>query len=141
VLVRRPRRRQSDRFTVAVPIAVGRLIRQRAEASGITPSAAAARLLEEATRIDVEHQHSALIEATIERILHTKLERLDDLAARSAIQAYRGHWMLRRLMVLLGDRLPTEPSQAAQERISRLNTESHRKARTWLGEDGWAEPS
>ena len=135
---RRGPTRKSDRFTVAVPIAVGRLIRQRAAAAGITPSAAAARLLEEATRIDVEHQHGALIEATIERVLHTRLGRLDDLAARSAIQAYRGHWMLRRLMVLLADRLVSEPSQAAQERISRLNTESHRKARAWLGEEVWA---
>jgi len=138
---KRPRRRQSDRFTVAVPIAVGRLIRQRAEASGISPSAAAARLLEEATRIDVEHQHGALIEATIERVLHTRLERLDDLAARSAIHAYRGRWIVARMLALLGDRMPAEPSQGAAERASRLNTESHRKARAWLGEDAWAELS
>jgi len=82
--------RKSDRFTVAVPIAVGRLIRQQAESVGITPSAAAARLLEEATRIDVEHQHAALIEAAVGRALGQRLERMEDLVARSAIHAYRG---------------------------------------------------
>ncbi len=125
--------RKSDRFTVAVPIAVGRLIRQQAESVGITPSAAAARLLEEATRIDVEHQHAALIEAAVGRALGQRLERMEDLVARSAIHAYRGRWLVAALLGLLGDRLAAEPSQAAQERASRLNTESHRKARTWLG--------
>src|SRR5689334_10258823 len=105
--MKRRRQRQSDRFTVAVPIAVGRLIRQRAEASSISPSAAAARLLEEATRIDVEHQHGALIEATIERVLHTRLDRVDDLAYRGAVQAYRSRWLLVHLLALLGDKLPT----------------------------------
>jgi hypothetical protein len=42
--------------------------------------------------------------------------------------------MLTRQMVMQADRWTADPSEAAQERISRLNTESHRKARTWLGE-------
>jgi len=126
-----------------VPIAVGRLIRQQAEASAITPSAAAAHLLEEATRMDVEHQHSALIEATIERVLHARLERVDIMAYKAARESFRSRWILARLLALLGDRMPAEPTKPAEERASRLNTESYRKASASLGqpEDAWQEPS
>jgi hypothetical protein len=100
-------------------------------------------LLEEATRIDIEHQHSALIEAAIERVLHARLERVDLMAYKAARESFRSRWLLARLLALLGDRLPGEPSKPAEERASRLNTESYRKASASLGEpeDGWAEPS
>jgi hypothetical protein len=134
---------KSDRFTVAVSIAAGRMIRQHAADAGVTPSAAAARLLEEACRMNVEHQHGALIEAAIERVLHAKLARLEDLAVRAAIQSYRGRWLTLTELALLGDHMPASASAAAAERASQLNTESYRSAQEWLTEsvNGWVEPS
>jgi hypothetical protein len=129
------RSRATEQLTAHVPREVAAEVRDLAASRGLSVSAATGALLAEALRMNVEHQHGALIEAAIDRAVGHRLGRLEDLSARSAIQAYRGHWMLRRLMVLLGDRLTTEPSEAAQERVSRLNTESHRKARTWLGQD------
>jgi Ribbon-helix-helix protein, copG family len=137
--VRRPR--SSTQITAHVPRDLAAQIHELAAARGLSVSAATAGLLAEALRMNVEHQHGALIEAAIDRAVGQRLARLEDLAARSAIHAYRGRWLLARTVALLGDRMAAQPSQGAEERASRLNTESHRKARAWLGEDGWAEPS
>jgi hypothetical protein len=77
--------RSSARYTVRVPRAVGRVIDQRAAEWGVTPSSAASRLLDEAIRINLEHQHGALIEAVIERSIAGSLERLGDLSVRAAL--------------------------------------------------------
>lgn len=135
------RPRATEQITAHVPPEVAAGIKRLAGSRGLSVSAATAALLTEALRMNVEHQHGALIEAAIDRAVGQRLARLEDLAARSAIHAYRGRWLLARMAALLGDRMPAEPSQGAEARASRLNTESHRKARAWLGEDGWAEPS
>lgn len=122
---------QSDRFTVAVPIAVGRLVRQRAVEWDVTPSAAAAKLLEEATRVDVEHQHAALVEATVERVLRAEFGRLDALTTRAALQAYQGRWLVARLLALVPGLVP-EPSELQLRRAVELNRDGHRKAVEWL---------
>jgi hypothetical protein len=82
----------------------------------------------------LEHQHLALIEATIERVLHARLERVDTMAYKAARESYRGRWLTVALVELLGVRMPANPGQAAVDRASQLNTESYRKARASLGE-------
>jgi hypothetical protein len=130
--MKRPRATEQITAHVAPEVAAG--IKELAASRGLSVSAAASALLAEALRMNVEHQHGALIEAAVERAIGHRMARLEDLAARAAIHAYRGRWMLTRQMVMQADGWKTEPSEAAQERISRLNTESHRKAREWLGE-------
>jgi hypothetical protein len=137
--VKRPR--ATAQITTHVPREIAAEVRELAASRGLSVSAATGALIAEALRINVEHQHGALIEAAIDRAVGQRLGRLEDLAARSAIHAYRGRWLLARTVALLGDRMAAQPSQGAEERASRLNTESHRKARAWLGEDEWAEPS
>jgi len=137
--VKRPR--ANEQLTTHVPREIAASVRELAAARGLSVSAATGALIAEALRINVEHQHGALIEAAIERAVGNRLARLEDLTHRASRESYRGRWLLARLLALLGDRLPAEPSQGAEERASRLNSESHRKARAWLGEDGWAEPS
>jgi hypothetical protein len=137
--VKRPR--ANEQLTTHVPREIAASVRELAAARGLSVSAATGALIAEALRIDIEHQHGALIEAAIDRAVGQRLTRLEDLAYRGAVQGYRGRWLLARLLALLGDRMPAEPSEGAEQRASRLNSESHRKARSWLGEDGWAEPS
>jgi hypothetical protein len=84
-----------------------------------------------------------LIEATIERVLQARLERVDIMAYKAARESYRSRWPTATLIELLGDGMPATPGQAAVDRASMLNTESYRKARASLGEseDGWQAPS
>ena len=138
---RRPRRpsRATVHTTVHLPPAL--LAEVDALANSGSRNAVLVALIREGLRAPIEHQHGALIEAAIDRAVGSRLARLEDLTHRASRESYRGRWLLAHLLALLGDRLPAEPSQSAEERASRLNSESHRKARTWLGEDGWAEPS
>jgi hypothetical protein len=132
-----------EQLTTHVPRQVAVEIRRIAAERGISVSRAAAALLEESLRADVEHQHSALIEATIERVLHARLERVDMMAYKAARESYRSRWLVATLIELLGDRMPALAGQGAVDRASMLNTESYRKARASLGEseDGWQAPS
>lgn len=114
---------------------VGREVGRLAKERGLSMSATVAAVVGEALLTPMEHHHGALLEAAMDRAVGQRLARLEDLASRSAIHAYRGRWILARMLALLGDRMPSEPSQVAEERASRLNTESHRKARAWLGEE------
>jgi hypothetical protein len=86
-----------------------------------------------------------LIEATIERVLQARLERVDIMAYKAARESYRSRWPTATLIELLGDGMPATPGQAAVDRASMLNTltESYHKARASLGEseDGWQAPS
>jgi L-rhamnose isomerase len=137
------RRRATEQLTAHVPREVAAEIRDIAAARGLSVSAATGALLAEALRQNVEHQHGALIEATIERVLHARLERVDIMAYKAARESYRSRWLTAALLELLGDRMPAKPGQAAIDRASLLNTESYRKARASLGEseDGWQAPS
>ena len=138
----RPQRR-GGRLVVTTHLEpeVGREVQRLAAERGLSLSATVAALVGEALLTPVEHQHGALIEAAMNRAVGQRLERLEDLTHRASRESYRSRWLVARLLALLGDRMPAEPSQGAEERASRLNSESHRKARSWLGEDGWAEPS
>src|SRR5919199_1357496 len=80
---RRPQPRV--RFTVRLPTGEVRAVQRLAAEWGISPSAAASRLVQEALRADVEHQHSALIEAAVERAVRQAFERVGDLAFRAAL--------------------------------------------------------
>jgi hypothetical protein len=137
------RRRATEQLTAHVPRGLAAEIRDIAASRGVLVSAAVGVLLAEALRINVEHQHGSLIEATIERVLHARLERVDIMAYKAARESYRSSWLTVALLELLGERMPVKPGQAALDRASQLNTESYRKARASLGEaeDGWAAPS
>lgn len=123
------RRRATEQLTAHVPREIAAEIREIAGSRGMSVSAATGALLVEALRINVEHQHGALIEATIERVLHARLERVDMMAYKAARESYRGRWLTAALLELLGDRMPAKPTQAAIDRASMLNTESFRKWR------------
>jgi hypothetical protein len=140
--VSRPKGR-NGRAVVTTHLApeIGREVERLALERGVSKSAVVAALVGEALLAPIEHQHGALIEGAIERAVGRHLERLEDLTHRASRESYRGRWLVARMLALLGDRIPPAPSQAAEERASLLNSESHRKARTWLGEAGWAEPS
>lgn len=120
---------------------IGREVERLAIERGVSRSAAVAALVGEALLAPIEHQHGALIEAAIDRAVGQRLARLEDLASRTARESYRARWLVATLTEFLGDRMPAAPSEAAQRRAHQLNSESHRKARSWLGEDGWADPS
>jgi AcrR family transcriptional regulator len=103
------RARQRARFTVRLPVGEVRAVQRLAAEWGISPSAAASRLVQEALRADVEHQHSALIEAAVERVVRQALERVGDLAFRAALDRDE----TRRLVVaLLFSVLGSEPAKA-----------------------------
>jgi hypothetical protein len=106
-------------------------------------SACVAVLLAEALRAPMEHTHASLIQATIERVLNARLERIDTHAYKAARESYRSRWLTAALLELLEDRMTAMPGQAAIDRASQLNTESYRKAGASLGEaeDGWQAPS
>jgi hypothetical protein len=73
-----------------VPAEVADLVQRQATQHGITPSAAAAALLQ-AARMQVEHQHAALLQASVEQTirqaLHSHLERIGELAFRGALHS------------------------------------------------------
>jgi len=87
-----------NRFTVRVPRNVGRSIHDRAAEWGVTPTAAASRLLAESIRMDVEHQHASLIEAVVERVLRDELGRIGELAFRGALRADETRRLLRPIL-------------------------------------------
>jgi hypothetical protein len=53
------RAQQRARFTVRLPVGEVRAVQRLAVEWGISPSAAASRLVQEGLRADVEHQHRA----------------------------------------------------------------------------------
>jgi hypothetical protein len=119
-------------MTVHLPPAL--LAEVEALAVGTSRNAVLVALIEEGLRTGIEHQHATLIEATIERVLHARLERVDMMAYKAARESYRSRWLTATLIELLGDRMPAKPGQPAVDRASMLNTESYRKSRASLGE-------
>ncbi len=81
------RRSTMEVVTTHVPAVVRAELDQLAGARGLTRSAAAAALLTEALRIDVEHKHGALIEAAVQAAIRHELGRIGELAARTALDA------------------------------------------------------
>ena len=81
------RRSTMEVVTTHVPAAVRAELDQLAQARGLTRSAAAAALLTEALRIDVEHKHGALIEAAVQAAVRRELDRLGELMARAALDS------------------------------------------------------
>ena len=71
------------RITTHVPRDVALQVQHLADAGNVSLSAATARLLEEALRIDVEHRHEALLEAAIERAVTRHLGRVADMSFRA----------------------------------------------------------
>ena len=109
------RRRPSAYITITthVPREVGQEIQRLAADRDLSVSACAAALLLEALRVGVEHEHGALLEATVERTLRQCLsahvERLGDLAFRAALDSDE----TRRLVVaLLFNAVGTEQAKA-----------------------------
>jgi hypothetical protein len=87
------RRRGSAYLTITthVPREAAREIQRLATDCHLSVSACAAALLVEGLRVGVEHEHGALLEATVERTirqcLSAHLERLGDLAFRAALDS------------------------------------------------------
>jgi hypothetical protein len=146
VTAARSRRPRNVTLTTHVPNDVAREIQRLAGERGISVSACVAALLSEALRAPMDHQHASLSEATIERVLNTRLERIDTHAYKAARESYRSRWLTVALLELLGEHLPAKPDDAAIERASQLNTESYRdwrkkKRAAGEAEDGWQAPS
>lgn len=85
------RRRPRSQLTTHVSPELATEVIQIASSRGVTISAVVEVLLQEALRAEVEHEHSALIEAVVERTIRSSLsdhlERLDDLAVRTTLYA------------------------------------------------------
>jgi hypothetical protein len=113
---RRPQPRA--RFTVRLPAGEARAVQRLAAEWGVSPSAAASRLVQEALRADVEHQHSALIEAAVERAVGRALERVGDLAFRAALDSGEGRRLVSSVLV----------AQIGLEPARRLRREAHSAA-------------
>ena len=108
------RRRAAAYLTITthVPREAAQEIQRLAAARDLSVSACAAALLMEALRIDLEHEHGALLQATVERTvrqcLSAHIERLGDLAFRAALDSDE----TRRLVVaLLFKALGSEPTK------------------------------
>ena len=93
--------------TTHLPPAIADELRQAAAARGLSLSAAAAVLLAEALRADVEHKHGALLEAAVERTIREAmgrhLERIGELAFRGALHSDELRRQMRPLLAHLFD--------------------------------------
>src|SRR5918912_541629 len=85
------RRRSHGVITVHVSNAFKAEFLRLAQTHGVSESALALRLLEEALRADVEHQHASLLEAIVERTIRSSLSqhlhRLGELSFRAAVDS------------------------------------------------------
>jgi hypothetical protein len=109
--------------TTHLPPAVADELRQAAEARGLSQSAAAAVLLTEALRADVEHKHGSLIEAAVQGAIRRELGRIGELTARSALDTDETRRLVYHLLVKAegldrGRAIRREAHSAAYQRLS-----------------------
>jgi len=110
-------------ITAHLPRDVGLEVQRLAKQDSISVSACAARLLEEALRIDVEHRHEALLEAAVERAIGRQLGRIADMSFRSALTSDEARRLV--LHMLIGAEgeaaaraIRSEAHSAAWQRLS-----------------------